>query len=173
MVATTNANESRARDNNFKQRDNHFKPKENKGNTNEISVRNNRNVSGNNGYKQRDYLHKGTGFNPSREKSNSSKEYSRNPYAYVNKDDDEDDRSFKGRKASEAKTKNSLMKDKDQQPDKLETMRRFEREKKAIQKKNRQEEFERSKRPIIKQKRSTKDLTKGYEYGLLGDEEDF
>lgn len=57
----------------------------------------------------------------------------------------------------------------------METIKRLEREKKVVQKKNREEEEnEKQKRPSEKEKRGSKnDWTKGYESGLFDEEQDF
>lgn len=85
--------------------------------------------------------------------------------------DDEDDFSLqhKGRKGNDSRGR-ILDTDDIELPDKLESIKRFEREKKAAQKKNRKEEDERRKKPQFKQKRSTKDWTRDYNYGLLDEE---
>ncbi|HHU73097.1 MAG TPA: hypothetical protein GXZ28_00530 [Clostridiales bacterium] len=58
--------------------------------------------------------------------------------------------------------------------DKLETLKRIEREKKVKKRKMYEEEMERPKRPVVKQRRPAgKDWTKNYEYGLLDDDMDY
>jgi len=104
------------------------------------------------------------GFNS--ERNRSYRHYS------TYEDEEEYGSQQKGRKNSDGKCK-SHMSDDIELPDKLESIKRFEREKKAVQKKNREEETERRKKPVMKQKRSTKDWTRDYEYGLLDDEEVF
>jgi len=93
--------------------------------------------------------------------------YGKHYYSY----DDEDDYSLqhKGRKAHDSRGR-ILDSDDIELSDKLESIKRFEREKKAVQKKNRKEEDERRKKPHLKQKRSTKDWTRDYNYGLLDEE---
>ena len=66
----------------------------------------------------------------------------------------------------QVKTKHSA----DRYSDKYETYKRLEREKKVMQKKLLDEEYDRHK-PQIKHKRSTKtNWTKQYEYGMLDDD---
>lgn len=85
--------------------------------------------------------------------------------------DEEDDYSlpYKGRKGHDSRGR-GLDTDDIELSDKLENIKRFEREKKAAQKKSRKEEDERRKKPIPKQKRNSKDLTRDYNYGLLDEE---
>lgn len=54
--------------------------------------------------------------------------------------------------------------------DKLEVIKRLEREKKAMQKKNREQADYRKRKPMPKQKRSCRDWTKDYRNGLLDEE---
>lgn len=71
------------------------------------------------------------------------------------------------RSGGQVKTKHQT----DRYPDKYETLKRLEREKKAIQKKLYDDEDERQKRQI-KHKRSSKtNWTKQYEYGMLDDDD--
>ena len=165
MVATTNANESRAKDNFF-------------GMKNRTDYRNGK-------PKDNTFRNKENSFKPKEENpkqysgfGNKDKSYtqrSRNNFSYHNsmdKDEDSDTKNIRGRKTAVNKSKSSQNKDLEQ-PDKLETIKRLEREKKVVQKKNREEEIEKPKRPVVKQKRNTKDWTKDYEYGLLNEEEVF
>lgn len=118
-----------------------------------------------NGYKDEGYKDKG--YKDKGIKSTGSS------YFYVDKDEEDERRHMKGRKPTDQKSKTSQMKDIDQPSDKLETIKRLEREKKVIQRKNREEEVEKPRRNLTKQKRSVKDWTKGYVYGLLDEEEDY
>lgn len=60
----------------------------------------------------------------------------------------------------------------DQQPDKYETMKRIEREKKAIQKKQLDEDYDRRENSMKRIKTNKTNWTKHYQTGML-DEEDF
>jgi hypothetical protein len=91
-------------------------------------------------------------------------------YQYSVYEDEEDyDRQNKTRKNSDNKVKNHITEDVEIS-DKLETIKRLEREKKAVQKKSREEVVERKKKPVLKQKRSSRDWTKDYQNGLLDEE---
>lgn len=99
-------------------------------------------------------------------------EHSRNSSRYENlMETDEDDYStpIRVRKNSDSKRRNQLPEELEQS-DKLETIKRLEREKKAVQKKVREEEISKKKKPVVKQKRNSKDLTREYQYGLLDEE---
>jgi hypothetical protein len=66
-------------------------------------------------------------------------------------------------------------KEKEQQPDKFETIRRLEKEKKAMEKKIQESEKKQEKatKPQAKKKRSNNiDWTKGYENGLYNDDDE-
>jgi hypothetical protein len=91
-------------------------------------------------------------------------------YQYSVYEDEEDyDRQNKTRKNSDNKVKNHITEDVEIS-DKLETIKRLEREKHAVQKKSREEVVERKKKPVLKQKRSSRDWTKDYQNGLLDEE---
>jgi len=60
----------------------------------------------------------------------------------------------------------------DKHPDKYETLKRLEREKKAMQRKLMDEEFGKQKRQMKQKKREKTNWTKQYEYGML-DEDDY
>jgi len=60
----------------------------------------------------------------------------------------------------------------DKHPEKYETLKRLEREKKAMQRKLMDEEYGKQKRQIKQKKREITNWTKQYENGLL-DEDDF
>lgn len=78
----------------------------------------------------------------------------------------------KSHRSSDNKTKNALNIEMEQ-TDKLEVVRRLEREKKALQKKLREEEKIKPRPMPIKQKRSSKNnLTKSYLSGRLDEDDD-
>lgn len=222
LVATTNANESRARDNYYsyssgnsnKPRENYnkpgdkasrtgennYKPRESyeRSDNNSFRSRENSLRTGENNYKpgenkykpkesgsrpgDNSYLPRSNSFKPS-ENNYGQKEYNQKlspaPYQrgrefpknnFRDKDDEDDNKKVRSHKATDSKPKNQL----EQQLDKLETIKRLEREKKAVQKKLREEETEKQKRPAVKQKRSSKsDWTKDYVYGLIDEDDDF
>lgn len=88
-----------------------------------------------------------------------------------NKDKDYD----KETRVGKAKPK-VVTKEREQQPDKIETIKRLEREKKALRKKSMEEERKTDKpnKPMIKQKRTSNiDWTKGYNMGLYGDDDEY
>lgn len=89
--------------------------------------------------------------------------------AMFNEDDDYS-QQHKGRKSHDNSRGKNFDAEDMELSDKLENFKRFEREKKAVQKKSLKEEDERRKRPVLKQKRSSKDLTRDYNYGLLDEE---
>jgi hypothetical protein len=171
------------RDNEYKPRENSYKPRENEFKPREYSYR-----SQDNDLKRRDisfkpreyeYKPKENSFKPrDNEYKNSfssvkNKDFQK--HSFIDKDDDLDHKGARGRKATEARVKSASGKDKEQQPDKFETIKRLEREKKAVQKKIREEDdSEKIKRSIPKQKKGSKiDWTKGYQYGLLDEEVDY
>jgi hypothetical protein len=172
-VATTSANESRAKDNYHSYLSgNNNRPREN----NNYKPRESSSRPGDNSYKTRN-----NGFRPG-ENNYGSKEFNSKqspaPYQrgrefpknnFRDKDDEDENRKVRSHKAADSKPKNQL----EQQLDKLETIKRLEREKKAVQKKLREEETEKQKHPTMKQKRNSKsDWTKEYVYGLI-DEDDY
>lgn len=94
-----------------------------------------------------------------------------NKNSFQNSVYDEEDEyctQHKSKKNSDSKGRNYLPED-IEMSDKLENIKRFEREKKAAQKKNRDDYDEKRRKPVLKQKRSTKDWTRDYHYGLLDD----
>lgn len=196
LVATTGANESRTKDeyagvkvksrifnkDNHKPNDRVFKPAVNIYKKDNTTIQPGSTSSGYNpgnynsksmNYKKseaKDKFYKPSDLSKGRQTYNS--ERSRNSFRYQNsmdKDDDDYSTSQRGRKTSDSKAKNQISEDIEQQ-DKLETAKRLEREKKAVQKKAREDEIERKKKPALKQKRSAKDWTKDYENGLLDEE---
>ena len=144
-----------------------FKPRENSNPREGFKPRENSNPRET--YKSRD--------NQDRNKSPFSyaknKDFSRNNY--LDKDEDNEKSVRRNQKGNDAKSKSISNKEKEQQPDKFDTIKRLEREKKAMQKKMREEELvEKQKRPPIKQRKSTRiNWTKGYECGLLDEDEDY
>lgn len=157
-------NSYRARENNFRTGDYNYKPRESGSHTgdNGFKPRNNGFRSGDNNNGLKEY-----NSNQSSAPYQRSREFSKNNFR--DKDDEEENKSVRSHKAAESKPKNQP----EQQLDKLETIKRLEREKKAVQKKLREEETEKQKRPVVKQKRSSKsDWTKDYVYGLI-DEDDY
>lgn len=94
--------------------------------------------------------------------------------SYIDKDEDIETRNTRRNKSNEPKSKGASGIELEQS-DKMEMIRRLERDKKAKQKKLREEEeIEKQKRPQIKHKRNSKsDWTKDYVYGLLDEESDY
>jgi hypothetical protein len=81
--------------------------------------------------------------------------------------------SGKDQRMGDSRTKSG--KEKEQQPDKLETIKRLEKEKKVMQKKSQElsRKSEKPSKPIIKQRRTTNiDWTKGYAKGLFDDDDE-
>lgn len=98
-----------------------------------------------------------------------------------NKDKDYDKEYGKGhgngrdQRMGDSRVKAGQSKEKEQQPDKLETIKRLEKEKKAIQKKNQEldRKPEKPGKPVMKQRRTNNiDWTKGYANGLYGDDDE-
>lgn len=93
---------------------------------------------------------------------------------YVKGSYEDEDYSNSGARSHKSSEDRHRAISKEQLPDKYEAYRRLEREKKALQKKLREEEHEKTKRPAMKQKRSAKsDWTKDYVYGLIDEDNDF
>lgn len=167
-MATTSANESRARENyQFGyQSQKEYLPRGNQ-KSGEGRYR-----QGGNPYKSND----SAGYRKPQthqERSNSysshkNKEYGK--YSYEDRAEEDEIKTTKSHKSSESRTKNIPQ---EHQPDKLETIRRLEREKKAMQKKQREEEEEKQKRPPIKKRNTKTDWTKDYVYGLMDEDEDY
>lgn len=105
-----------------------------------------------------------------------SRGYQRNDsYGGFRKDKDYGDEHDKTANQRVRETKVSSSKEREQQSDKLETIKRIEREKKAMQKKqeNNKKNEKVSARVPKKQKRANNiDWTKGYENGLYGDDDE-
>lgn len=95
-----------------------------------------------------------------------------------NKDRDYDTDRNEGRSGKSYGSKDQRMKDaptkeKEQQPDKFETIKRIEREKKAMQKKQESKKTEKQAKPQVKQKRTNNiDWTRGYQNGLYDDDDE-
>jgi hypothetical protein len=163
LTLTTNANESKTRDHYSKvmrQKTNggsvdHNKCKENKGKPRDNGSR------AKNGYTKPGNL---------REHNRNASHYGKN----FDKDEEEENKGARSHRASDARAKSAQTKGKDQPFDKMETMKRLEREKKALQKKSRDEEEERMPRTMVKQRKNSKnDWTKSYQSGILEDDEDY
>lgn len=155
MVAATNAKENRAKDNR-----NGWKSQAEYQAIGNMKTKDNYNMKTN--CKAKDY-------------GNSRSSYMKSSMSF-RKDNDrnEDDEELRGGKVRRpAEKSRSSQKNELDQWEKLEILKRLEREKKAVQKKSREEETEKFKRPAAKQKRSIRDWTKDYEYGLLDDGEDY
>jgi hypothetical protein len=112
------------------------------------------------GYRSRDQ--KGSGYNK-------------------DKDLDSDNKYGKGygggkdQRMGDSRAKTAQSKEKEQQPDKLETIKRLEKEKKVLQKKSQENDrnTEKPSKPAIKHRRTnTIDWTKGYANGLYGDDDE-
>ncbi len=97
------------------------------------------------------------------------------------KDDDSDKKYGKGyssgkdQRMGDARAKTSQGKEKEQQPDKLETIKRLEREKKAVLKKSLEvnKKLEKPNKTQVKHRRTNNiDWTKGYANGRYGDDDE-
>ncbi|QHQ60811.1 hypothetical protein Ana3638_08555 [Anaerocolumna sedimenticola] len=83
--------------------------------------------------------------------------------------------SGKDQRMGDSRSRTSPNKEKEQQPDKFETIKRLEREKKAIQKKSQEinKKSERPNKPQLKHRRTNNiDWTKGYANGRYGDDDE-
>lgn len=111
---------------------------------------------------------------------NKSRDYKGGGY---NKDKDYDgDNKYgksygngKDQRMGDSRTKTGQNKEKEQQPDKLETIKRLEKEKKVMQKKSEEinRQVEKPIKPPVKQRRTNNiDWTKGYANGLYGDDDE-
>jgi len=179
-VVTTNARDSRPRENLGKQSrsNDYYKPKTSRenGSNNGVSVQERRESKPGNR----------TSFGGNKDKGgkaaggyNKSKGFKSSPF---NKDDDyENDNKYgkgygKGNQRMESRSKSGQAKEKEQQPDKFETLKRLENEKKIKQKKMDQEfsnKSERPNKPSVKHRRTNNiDWTKGYEKGLYDDDDE-
>lgn len=170
MVATTNANESRT----GSQMNRDVKSQKN---SRGGAVNNPRGNKYN--FKDSNSQRRNNDFKPNNtSRYNNFKTNDRSSYSFpknYDKDEEPENRGAKGHKAAD-KAKNYQSKEKEQQPDKLETLRRLEREKKAIRKKNRndEEEYEKIRHPQMKSKKSPKkDWTKNYLDGMYDEEDDY
>ena len=69
--------------------------------------------------------------------------------------------------------KDTGSKEKEQQPDKFETIKRLEKEKKVMLKKQESKKTEKAAKPQMKQKRANNvDWTRGYQNGLYDDDDE-
>ncbi len=83
--------------------------------------------------------------------------------------------SGKDQRMGDSRARTSQSKEKEQQPDKFETIRRLEREKKAVLKKSQESDkkSEKLNRPQVKHRRTSNiDWTKGYANGRYGDDDE-
>lgn len=191
MVATANAGESRevnsyrdkqqykkidnrygvhhkVEENNIRSKEKYLKSGESGRNADNRPMQGDRsNRPGNNGYRPKDSGYKPAGSNAW--KGNNYTGNKKSPVYLKDKDDEEDSKAVRGRKQSDSKAR-TQNKDSELATDKLETMKRLEREKKAMQKKTHEEEVVKRGRPPVKQKREVKDWTKGYEAGMIDEE---
>ncbi len=182
-MATTNANDSRPRDNRGREaRSNeNYKPRINRENGKNSST------SGQGSREYKPYSKDMKSFGTRRDdregtrkptRTSSSRDYKSGGYVY-NKDKDLDDvKHGKGygrdQRMGDSRSK-AVLKEKEQQPDKFETMKRLEKEKKAMQKKNEElnKKGEKPSKVMIKQRRTNNiDWTKGYANGLYGDDDE-
>lgn len=140
--------------------ENNFKNKDN--------LRNNYDLSRNAEFKQKEneFRSKDNSFRPRDNELRRTKYVNSIPF---DKDDEDEDRNLRSRKTSETRSRSSQMNELEFS-DKLEISRRLEREKKIIQKKNREEDSEKPRKPVLKQKRSNKDWIRDYEYDLLDED---
>lgn len=96
------------------------------------------------------------------------------------KDEDDEDGSrgknkYSGGQRGDVKAKSAQNKEKELQSDKLETIKRLEKEKKALERKNQELEKEKekqSKPPVKKRRSGSIDWAKGYAKGLYGDDDE-
>jgi hypothetical protein len=154
-------------ENNFRSKDNTYRSRENsRPSSDEYRTRDNFNNrdntrapkngyrQGNNGFRPKDSSYKATGSNAW--KGNNYTGHKKSSVYLPDKDDEEDSRAAKGRKQPDSKVR-TQNKDSELAIDKLETMKRLEREKKAMQKKIHEEDVVKRGRPAVKQKREVKD----------------
>ena len=204
-MATTNANDSRPRDNrgNARLSDNH-RP----GTSRETG---NIGMTGQGNRDNKPFNRENKPYNKENKSYNSlgreNKPYSKDPKPYGGKDSKDDktagnysrNRNLKGsgynkdkdydsdkmygkgyssgkdQRMGDSRSRSSQNKEKEQQPDKFETIKRLEREKKAIQKKSQEinKKSERPSKPQIKHRRTNNiDWTKGYANGRYGDDDE-
>jgi len=184
-VATTNARDSRPRENLGRQtRSNeNYKPKESRenGSNKGTSVQEKRESKPTGRTSFGGNAHRGDSFVGNREKSgktggyNKSRDFKSKPF---NKDDDyENDNNYgRGNQRGESRSKSGQTKEREQQPDKFETLKRLENEKKIKQKKLDQElgnKWPKPNKPLVKHKRTNNiDWTKGYEKGFFDDDDE-
>jgi hypothetical protein len=110
-------------------------------------------------------------------RSGNNQGHNRNAYSYANKfkkDEEEENKGARSHRASDARLKGAQIKDKEQKSDKIEIMKRLEREKKVLQKKLKDEDEKKIKRPLVKQRKNSKnDWTKSYQKGKFDEDEDY
>lgn len=184
-MVTTNARDSRPRENLGRQtRSNeNYKPKTSRenGSNKGASVQEKRESkpTGQTSFGRNSF--KGNSHPGNREKTgktggyNKGRDFKSNPF---NKDDDyENDKNYgRGNQRAESRSKSGQTKEREQQPDKFETLKRLENEKKIKQKKQDQEfgnKSEKPNKPLVKHRRTNNiDWTKGYEKGLFDDDDE-
>lgn len=99
-------------------------------------------------------------------------------YGFRKDDDYEGDKNYGKGKAigqrNDLKAKSSQSKEKEPQTDKMETIKRLEKEKKVLERKNQVLEKDNIKqtRPLNRKRMGNKDWTKGYEKGMYGDDDE-
>lgn len=195
-MATTNANDSRPRDNRSREaRSNeNYKPRTSRDSANAASEQGRREYKPfNREKKSYNYNKDSKSFGVNKDNKvgktagsiGKSKDYKSGGYSNSSynkdKDLDNDNKHGKGygsgrdQRMGEAKSKAGQNREKEQQPDKFETIKRLEKEKKVMQRKN--EEFnrksERPNRTAVKQRRTNNiDWTRGYANGLYGDDDE-
>jgi hypothetical protein len=87
--------------------------------------------------------------------------------------DKNDGRTNRSYGSKDQRMKDTSSKEKEQQPDKFETIKRLEKEKKVIQKKQESKKTEKVVKPQVKQKRAKSiDWTRGYQNGLYNDDDE-
>lgn len=104
-----------------------------------------------------------------------SRENLRPGYGFNKDEEEENDKRFGKAKhqRGDIKGRDSLNKEKEPQPDKLETSKRLEKEKKVLERKNQEMENEKPNKPSMKKRRTGNiNWTKGYTTGLYGDDDE-
>jgi hypothetical protein len=96
-------------------------------------------------------------------------------YNFNKDEDEENDKKFGKAKhqSRDIKGKTPQNKEKEPQPDKIETSKRLEKEKKVLERKNQEMEKEKQNKPSVKKRRTGNvNWTKGYTTGLYGDDDE-
>ncbi len=104
-----------------------------------------------------------------------SRENFRPGYGFNKDEEEENDKKFgKARhQRGDIKGRDPQNKEKEPQPDKLETSKRLEKEKKVLERKNQEMEKEKQNKPSMKKRRTGNiNWTKGYTTGLYGDDDE-